>query len=389
MDLVTGGPVAAVPARCAAATVASQPHPHPGEHMLKPIRRLIESVNDTLRANSTSNYTAPGPAWPADWKIAGAMAQVSKILVDAAPGPVSDSIRRIWIDDRRSVGIPGAEEGGIQMSPIAVIVLIIVILVVIAATVFVVRASRRKQLQQTFGPEYDRVVADTGSRADAEKELREREKRHAELELKPLSPESQARYATAWEEVQIQFVDSPEEAVTRADELVTELIAERGYPTGDYDDQLANLSVNHARTLGHYRDAHAISERSRNGEASTEDLRQALVHYRALFADLLGTEPVKADTTDTTTGTRNTATTTAGTPTGATTADTPNTTATGTPNTTTAAGTPAASTGSANAPTTASGTPTQRTGDSTDDDTRTSTAPDTDVAGSRPDATSR
>jgi hypothetical protein len=265
------------------------------------------------------------------------------------------------------------------MSPIAVIVLIIVILVVIAAVLFGVRASRRKQLQKTFGPEYDRVVADTGSRADAEKELRERERRHAELELKPLSPESQARYAAAWEEVQIQFVDSPEEAVNRADELVTQLIAERGYPTGDYDDQVANLSVDHARTLGHYRDAHAISERSRNGEASTEDLRQALVHYRALFADLLGTEPVKAGTTDTAT--------TAGTPTAAGTPDT--TTATSTPNTATAAGTPAASAASANAPTTAPGTPTHRTADSTDDDTRTSTAPDTDVAGSRPDATSR
>jgi hypothetical protein len=181
------------------------------------------------------------------------------------------------------------------MSPIAVIILIIVILVVIAAVAWGVQASRRKKLQSTFGPEYDRVVADTGSRSDAEKELRDREKRHAELELKPLSAESQVRYATSWEEVQIQFVDNPEQAVTTADDLVTRLIAERGYPTGDYDDQLANLSVEHARTLSHYRDAHEISTRSANGEASTEDLRQALVHYRALFADLLGTEPVKTD----------------------------------------------------------------------------------------------
>jgi hypothetical protein len=182
------------------------------------------------------------------------------------------------------------------MSPILVIVLIILVLVVIAAIALGVRAGRRKKLQSTFGPEYDRVVADTGSRADAEKELREREKRHAELELKPLSAESRAQYSVAWEEVQIQFVDNPEEAVTTADDLVTRLIAERGYPTADYDDQLANLSVEHARTLGHYRDAHAISRRSADGEASTEDLRQALVHYRALFADLLGTDPVKTDT---------------------------------------------------------------------------------------------
>ncbi|MFI7541491.1 hypothetical protein [Actinoplanes sp. NPDC049599] len=175
------------------------------------------------------------------------------------------------------------------------IVLIIIVLVVVAAILLAVRAGRRKQLQKTFGPEYDRVVADSDSRTEAERELRDREKRHAELELKPLSAESKARYSVAWEEVQIQFVDAPETAVTTADELTTRLIAERGYPTGDYDDQLATLSVGHARTLEHYRDAHAISERSKSGEASTEDLRQALVHYRALFADLLGENPVRSE----------------------------------------------------------------------------------------------
>jgi len=178
------------------------------------------------------------------------------------------------------------------MSPTLTIVLIIVILVVIAAIVYGVQAGRRKKLQSTFGPEYDRVVADTGNRTEAEKELREREKRHAELELKALSPESQARYRAAWEEVQIQFVDNPSEAVGTADELVTRLITERGYPTGEYDEQLATLSVAHANTLQHYRDAHEISERNAAGSASTEDLRQALVHYRALFADLLGADPV-------------------------------------------------------------------------------------------------
>ena len=186
------------------------------------------------------------------------------------------------------------------MSGGQVIVLIIVLLVIIAIALVAVRAARRRKLQQTFGPEYDRVVADTGSRADAERELREREKRHAELELKPLTPESKARYSAAWEEVQIQFVDNPGEAVTTADRLTTELIAERGYPTGDYDDQIANLSVEHARTLGHYRDAHEISRRYSEGDASTEDLRQALVHYRALFADLLGEDPVQNSTSTST-----------------------------------------------------------------------------------------
>ncbi|XVV14011.1 hypothetical protein ACQP2X_06555 [Actinoplanes sp. CA-131856] len=186
------------------------------------------------------------------------------------------------------------------MSPTLTIILIVVVLVVIAAVIYGVQVGRRKKLQSTFGPEYDRVVADAGSRTEAEKELREREKRHASFELKPLSPEAQAKYSAAWEEVQIQFVDNPSQAVTTADELVTRLIAERGYPTGQYDERLADLSVEHASTLGHYRDAHEISQRNTDGKAGTEDLRQALVHYRALFADLLGTDPV-AGTTDTNT----------------------------------------------------------------------------------------
>ncbi|MEU4694192.1 hypothetical protein [Actinoplanes sp. NPDC023714] len=182
------------------------------------------------------------------------------------------------------------------MSAPVTIILIVVVLLVLAAIVFGVRAARRRRLQQTFGPEYDRVVADTGNRTEAERELLERKKRHAELELRPLSPESRSKYAAAWEEVQIRFVDDPKEAVSTADKLVTALIAERGYPTGDYDEHLANLSVEHAATLEHYRAAHEISRRSASGEAETEDLRQALVHYRALFADLLGENPVPQST---------------------------------------------------------------------------------------------
>ncbi|WP_250035739.1 hypothetical protein [Paractinoplanes maris] len=186
------------------------------------------------------------------------------------------------------------------MSPSALIILVIVILVVVIAAILVgVRAMRRKQLQNTFGPEYDRVVADSGSRTEAEKELREREKKHASLELKPLSAEAQATYSANWEELQIQFVDDPQQAVTAADDLVTRLITDRGYPTGEYDDRLANLSVEHARTLDHYRQAHEISRRNTAGDANTEDLRQALVHYRALFADLLGTDPVPSTATAT------------------------------------------------------------------------------------------
>ncbi|NES28873.1 hypothetical protein GCE86_20035 [Micromonospora terminaliae] len=178
------------------------------------------------------------------------------------------------------------------MSPTQVVVIVIVVIVLAALAAVAVVASRRRALKQRFGPEYDRAVAEQDSRGAAERELRERERRHAELELTPLSPESRARYAAAWEELQVRFVDSPAETVGDADELVTRLIAERGYPTGDFSEQIAHLSVEHARTLTHYRDAHDIRLRNERGEAGTEDLRQALVHYRALFADLLGEDPV-------------------------------------------------------------------------------------------------
>lgn len=178
------------------------------------------------------------------------------------------------------------------MSSTQVVVIVIVVAVIAALVAVAVVASRRRALRERFGPEYDRAVAEQDSRSAAERELRERERRHAELELTPLSPESRARYAAAWEEIQVRFVDSPAETVGEADELVSRLIAERGYPTGDFSDQIAHLSVEHARTLTHYRDAHEIRQRNERGEAGTEDLRQALVHYRALFADLLGEDPV-------------------------------------------------------------------------------------------------
>lgn len=172
------------------------------------------------------------------------------------------------------------------------IVVAVIVLAVAAAAVFVGRNRSRRRLQERFGPEYDRTVEESGSREAAEKELLERERRHAELTLTPLSAESRTRYSTEWERVQAMFIDSPVAAVAEADELVTQLIAERGYPAENYEEQLSHLSVEHANTLGHYRDAHAISVASARGEASTEQLRKALVHYRALFGELLEADPV-------------------------------------------------------------------------------------------------
>lgn len=184
------------------------------------------------------------------------------------------------------------------MSPTQIVVIILVLAIAVAAVAVLWSLRRRQALRSRFGPEYDRLVAKQDNRGSAERELRERERRHAELTLKPLTDASRARYAAAWEEIQARFVDSPAEAVGAADELVTRLVAERGYPTEDYEDQLAHLSVEHARTLTHYRDAHEIQLRNERGEASTEQLRQAVVHYRELFADLLGTDPVRQHHSD-------------------------------------------------------------------------------------------
>jgi hypothetical protein len=178
------------------------------------------------------------------------------------------------------------------MSTAGFVILIIVVLVIIALAVGAWRITRRRALQKRFGPEYDRVAATQPSRGAAEHELRERERKHAELELRPLTLDARTRYAAEWAEVQVRFVDSPSDVVQDCDVLVTRLITDMGYPTDGEDERLAMLSVEHAGTLGRYRDAHEISLANARGEASTEQLRQALVHYRTLFAELLGEQPI-------------------------------------------------------------------------------------------------
>jgi hypothetical protein len=177
-------------------------------------------------------------------------------------------------------------------------IVVIVVVVVLFLAVGVVFLSRRRALQARFGPEYDRVVSEQDGRGAGERELRERERRHTELDLRPLDPSSRQRYVAAWEEIQVRFIDAPDRAVGEADVLVTELIAERGYPAGGFDQQVADLSVEHASLLDHYREAHEIHQANERGEATTEQLRQALVHYRTLFADLLGTEPERPASND-------------------------------------------------------------------------------------------
>lgn len=168
-----------------------------------------------------------------------------------------------------------------------VVIAVVVVAVVVAAVHLARTRSRTQRLKRRFGPEYDRVLRDEGGRAAAERELRSREQRHEELELRELDPRRREEYHDQWVRVQERFVDTPEAAVEQADGLVTVVMGERGYPTHGFEDKVAHLSVEHGRTMEHYRRAHAISGRAASQEASTEDLRQAMVHYRALFEELL------------------------------------------------------------------------------------------------------
>ena len=174
------------------------------------------------------------------------------------------------------------------MSTGAIVAIVVVVIIVAAVLVAIAAANRRRRLRERFGPEYDRAVSEHGSRREAEAELAGRERHVRELDLRPLSPSARSQYVSEWTAVQEQFVDAPQAAVTGAQTLVSAVMEDRGYPTQPYDQTVADLSVEHASTLDHFRAAHDISQKAASGTASTEDLRQAMIYYRALFAELLG-----------------------------------------------------------------------------------------------------
>lgn len=173
---------------------------------------------------------------------------------------------------------------------------VVVILALVALAVYLYQRKRQSRLlEERFGSEYGHVVSELGDRAKAEAELKRRQQRVEGLRIVPLAPGEAARFSKAWNSLQAEFVDNPQGAVAQADELVRELMLKRGYPMGDFERRAADISVDHPAVVSNYRAAQDIRARNLRGEADTEELRRAVVHYRALFDDLLEVREVERE----------------------------------------------------------------------------------------------
>ena len=169
-----------------------------------------------------------------------------------------------------------------------IVVAAIIAIVIIAVVIISSRKARTARLKRRFGPEYERALRGSDDRATAEQELSAREARVKRFHIEELPAGARTRYMEEWRTVQTRFVDQPQNAVVEADHLVENVMRDRGYPMTDFEQRAADLSPDHPGVVQNYRAAHAIATRSERGEVSTEDLRQAMVHYRTLFTDLLG-----------------------------------------------------------------------------------------------------
>ena len=149
------------------------------------------------------------------------------------------------------------------------------------------RARRTRTLQDRFGPEYDRTIDRADGRRDAEADLEARAKRRDELDIRPLTTASRTRYLDEWQRVQARFVDDPGGAVQESDRVIQAVMRERGYPVDNFDQRAADISVDHPEVVENYREGHRLALSSATGDGTTEELRQAMVHYRGLFDELL------------------------------------------------------------------------------------------------------
>src|ERR1700689_5530244 len=167
--------------------------------------------------------------------------------------------------------------------------------IAVAAWLASQKKKQSQRLQQRFGPEYDRAMTEFGSRTKAESALKARENRVEHLDIVPLAPAQAARFTQAWSALQGRFVDNPKEVVVQADHLIRELMLKRGYPMGDFDLRAADISVDHPAVVENYRAAQAIAARDGRGQADTEELRRAVVHYRVLFDEMLEVREVRQE----------------------------------------------------------------------------------------------
>lgn len=166
------------------------------------------------------------------------------------------------------------------------VVIAVAALAVVLLAWWYMQSRRRAHLRMRFGPEYERAVQEAGSASKAEAMLADRERRVEKLHLRPLTAEESGRFLTAWHDIQTQFVDDPKSAVAKADTLITEVMSVRGYPMATWEQRVADISVDHPRVVERYRIGHDVALRHERGEASTEDLRRAMIAYRELFAEL-------------------------------------------------------------------------------------------------------
>ena len=180
-------------------------------------------------------------------------------------------------------------------SEILIPILIVLGVILIAGTIVwsIKRKNYSDKLRNKFGPEYDFAIKKEGDTRKAEQVLEEREKRVGELEIHPLEGNMRERYSAEWMETQTQFVDDPKRAVDQANRLITEVMVARGFPIEDFEQRAADLSVLYPQFVPNYRSAHAIAQKNQNNGTSTEELRQAMVHYHTLFDELLGIEPTR------------------------------------------------------------------------------------------------
>ena len=175
-----------------------------------------------------------------------------------------------------------------DLTPATLVVIAVVILAICVLLWMYTRKKRTENLRSKFGPEYDKAIGEHQDRGHAESELEKRAKRVTQFKIHALNPDERAGYAEDWRREQTLFVDDPKAAVMHADALVQNVMARRGYPVGDFLQNANDLSVDHPLVVENYRIAHAIAVRDSQGQANTEDLRKAMVGYRALFDDLLG-----------------------------------------------------------------------------------------------------